>query len=72
MGRFNDDISTFSHERIRLYKVTCKCGHVVCFISNNKMICNHCGRTVYATKKKEFKDKLIKEIRKNERKNTCI
>lgn len=54
-------------EPIKLHRVKCKCGHTLCFVSNNNRICNYCGRMVYATKKKEFKDKLLKEIKKNER-----
>lgn len=61
---FRDDISAFTGERIKLFKVKCKCGHVISFISNHFMICNHCGRKVYPTQKSEFKDKLLKEIRK--------
>lgn len=67
---FSDEISTFSHERIRLLKVKCKCGHTLSFISNGKVICNHCGRMVYANKKKEFNEKLMKEIKKNEKGDT--
>lgn len=61
---WKDDISFYSHEKIRTVKVTCKCGHVLDFISNKSRYCNHCGRTVYPTKKCEFKEKLIKEINK--------
>ena len=62
MGDFKADISVFSGEPVILKKVKCKCGHVIAFISNGKCICRHCGRMVYASKKKEFEEKLLKEI----------
>lgn len=62
--RFRDEISTFSGEVVRLYKVKCKCGHTISFLSNHFVICKHCGRKVYPTKRSEFKDKLLKEIKK--------
>lgn len=64
MGKFNYDISKYTGERVVLVKVKCKCGHVISFISNNSIICNHCGRRVYASERQEFKDKLMKEINK--------
>lgn len=63
-GRFTDDISPYSKERIMLYKVKCKCGHTLSFISNHFTICNHCGRKVWPNKQSEFKDKLMKELKK--------
>lgn len=56
--------SYITGELISLHRVKCKCGHTLCFVSNNKKICRHCGRVVYATKKREFKDKLMKEMKK--------
>lgn len=61
---FKDEISTFSGEKVRLFKVKCQCGHTISFLSNHFVMCNHCGRKVYPTKKSEFKDKLLKEIKK--------
>ena len=71
MGNFRLDKSLMTGEPIKLYKVKCVCGHTISFLSNYKCICNHCGRMVYASKKNEFKDKLLKEIKKNEKGNTC-
>lgn len=62
--KWNEDISYYSGEKIKPIKVTCKCGHVLAFISNKPRYCNHCGRKVYPTKRCEFKDKLMKEINK--------
>lgn len=64
MADYNDTISSFTGEKIKLYRVKCECGHVINFVSNHYAICNHCGRKVYPTKKTEFKDKLLKEINK--------
>jgi hypothetical protein len=64
MADYNDTISSFTGEKVKLYRVKCKCGHTINFIRNYYVICNHCGRKVYATKKNEFKDKLLKEINK--------
>ena len=61
---FKDEISAFTGEKIRLLKVKCKCGHVISFLNNHYAICRHCGTKVYPTKKSEFKDKLMKEIKK--------
>lgn len=61
---FRDEISTYSGEAIKLYKVKCKCGHTISFIKNHYAICSHCGKKVYPTKKSEFRDKMLKEIRK--------
>ena len=64
--KFTDDFSTYTGEPINLVKVKCKCGHSIGFIKNHSMVCSYCGRLVYATKKDEFKDKLLKEIKRNE------
>ena len=48
------------------FKIKCKCGHVMVFVTNReKIICTHCGRYIYRNKKLEFKDKLLKERRNN-------
>lgn len=50
------------------YKVKCsRCGHIVVMIKRKKMMCNWCGATIYKNKKEEFKDKIRKELRKNDR-----
>lgn len=64
--RWNEDISFYTKQRIKPVKVTCKCGHVLAFISNKPRFCNHCGKIVYPTKRCEFKEKLLKEIKKYE------
>ena len=61
---WKDEVSTFSGEPIKLLKVKCKCGHTLSFISNHYTICSHFGNKVYPSKKCEFKDKLLKEIKK--------
>lgn len=45
-------------------RVYCRCGHSLAFLRNHSAICNNCGRTVYPTKKCEFKEKTEKELRK--------
>lgn len=47
------------------HKVTCKCGHQTAIASNiKKVICDNCGHWVYKRKSDEFKEKLVKELRK--------
>lgn len=49
-------------------KIKCKCGYKTLIPFHvDKMICSHCGKYIYRNKKVEFKDKLMKEMRKNER-----
>lgn len=62
--RWNEDISFYTKEKIRPVKVTCQCGHVLAFISNTPRFCSHCGKRVYPSKRSEFKEKLLKEIKK--------
>ena len=50
----------------REFGTTCKCGHVIYFYNKKKVLCNWCGTFVYKNEKVEFKDKLLKEMRKNE------
>lgn len=48
------------------HKITCKCGHRMLIPYHiDKMICSWGGNYVYRNKRVEFKDKLLKEIRKN-------
>ena len=63
-SKWREDKSTYSGETIKLFNVKCECGHTLSFISNHYKLCNHCGRKVYPTKRSEFKDKLLKEIKK--------
>lgn len=45
--------------------VVCSCGHVVCISKiMEKQICSWCGKLVYRDPKAEFKDKLLKEMRR--------
>lgn len=64
--KWNEDVSYYTGEKVRPVKVTCVCGHVLAFISNRPAICRHCGRKVHPTKKSEFRERLIKEMKKYE------
>ena len=75
MGNWNTWFwSTFDNRRygfrrvakINPYKVKCKCGYTLGFIYNKPQICPGCNNYVYPDKKQEFREKLMKEIRKNE------
>ena len=44
--------------------VYCKCGKSCYFKRDYPAICSHCGRLVYPSKESEFKNKLIKEMKK--------
>lgn len=44
----------------------CKCGHTLSFLEKHPRTCGFCGRLVYPTKELEFKEKLKREMRKNE------
>lgn len=61
-------------DRFSIYtdiSVKCKCGHKsVMPVWVDKRICWWCGYTLYRNAQCEFKDKLRKEIRKNE-KQSC-
>ena len=50
---------------INYVRVQCECGHTMNFLSNHSAMCNYCGRTVYPSKRCQFKEKLEKERRKN-------
>lgn len=63
-GEWVEERSPFTGKKINVFKIRCKCGHTISFVSNHYSICNHCGRKVYPTKKSEFKDKLLKEVSK--------
>lgn len=44
--------------------VYCKCGKSCFFKRDYPAICSCCGRLVYPSKESEFKNKLIKEMKK--------
>ena len=51
------------------FRHKCKCGHSVViypFEKKDKKICGWCKNYVYISKEAEFKDKLRKEISKND------
>lgn len=49
-------------------KVHCKhCGWTLNFIYHKKQICPRCQHYVYPTKRDEFKDKLRKKMKDNEK-----
>lgn len=50
--------------RVVYVKATCKCGHVIPFLTNKFVYCRYCGRKVYPEKKSEFRDKVMNEIKK--------
>lgn len=50
------------------YKTTCMCGHRMLIPYHiDKMICSWYGNYVYRNKRVEFKDKLKREMKKNEK-----
>ena len=54
-------------DSIQSITYACKCGHRMVIPANvDKLICKWCGNWVYRNKKDEFKDKLGKELKKNE------
>ena len=62
---WNDSYDPYTKEKIRTYRTICRyCGHSVSFLRNQPLICSWCKHKVYPNKKSEFKDKLMKEIRK--------
>lgn len=64
---WNDSYDPYTKEKIRTYRTVCGyCGHSVSFLRNQPLICSWCKHKVYPNKKSEFKDKLMKEIRKSE------
>ena len=43
----------------------CSCSHTQLIPYNvEKVMCSHCGNWIYKNKKDEFKDKMLKELRK--------
>lgn len=50
-------------EKVNLIRVECTCGHVLSFLSQHPVICRHCGKLVYPSKKCEFKDKMMRKLK---------
>lgn len=47
-------------------KIKCKCGHkLVIPVWVDKQVCSWCGYYVYRNKRLEFKEKLMKEMKKS-------
>lgn len=69
LTKYNPTVSR-TGERVNLIRVICKCGHVLTFLSKHPVSCRHCGELVYPTKKLEFRNKLMKEMRKHEQSNS--
>lgn len=63
--RFNNTVSVYSGEPVNLFRVKCKCGHTLNFIRNHPQRCTFCGRVVYPSKRTEFKEKLLKKIKRS-------
>lgn len=61
--KYNPTVSR-TGENVNLVRVKCKCGHVLTFLTEHPVVCRTCGKLVYPTKRCEFKNKLIKELRK--------
>lgn len=55
---------SLTREKVNLIRVKCECGHVLSFLSQHPVVCRHCGKLVYPSKRCEFKNKLMKELRK--------
>lgn len=60
-----DEIQKYCNE-VQKFKVACKCGHKV-MIPYNKgsKVCGWCGHKVYKNGFEKFKERLLKEMRKN-------
>lgn len=61
---YNLTYNSFTGEMVCLKRVSCKCGHVLNFVSNHSKICDYCGRKIYPSKECEFKEKIEMEMRK--------
>lgn len=69
LRNYHDTFDPFTKEKVRYYRKCCDyCKHSISFLSNRFVICDHCGRKVYPTKKAEFNDKMFIELRKKENK----
>ena len=53
----------YTGEKVKYVRAICECGCSVYFLQNKPEICRHCGRTVYPTRRTEFKE-LIKKTMK--------
>lgn len=54
----------YTREKVNMYRVPCKCGHTLTFISNHSQICGFCGKKVYPSDICEFREKMNLEMRK--------
>ena len=54
----------YTGEMVDYKKKTCKCGHVITFLSQHPAECRHCGRLVYPTDLCKFREKMKIEMRK--------
>lgn len=62
---YSDVYDPYTNEKIRLVRRYCdNCHHSVSFLKDHFVICSFCGNKVYPNERSEFKDKLIKELKK--------
>lgn len=53
----------FSDEFIEQSRVTCKCGHVVNFISKTPYVeCSHCHKLIFRNKKVEYDFRIKRKM----------
>lgn len=57
-------LGVHSGENVKYVRAVCKCGHSIYFLRNRPAICRNCGRTVYPTRRTEFKDKVSKTMKR--------
>lgn len=58
-----NETRSLTGENVRLVRVKCQCGHTLTFLSHHPKTCSHCGRLHYASKKSEFKDKMMRKLK---------
>lgn len=62
---YNETNHVYRKDVDSICKITCKCGHVIFIpVFVDKLNCTWCGRDTYRDKKKEFEERLIKELKK--------
>lgn len=69
MNNFNFNEMTAYIDAINKRKVKCDCGHSLIILPKkfNKRgynICTHCGNKVFKEQRDEFKDRLLKEMKR--------
>lgn len=62
--KINQTYDPYTKEKVNLYRMACKCGHSMNFLSNHSQICEYCGNKVYPRKLSEFREKMELEMRK--------